>query len=211
MLTGLLLIVAVLSFAGFAYQTVPASTTETITQESTESLVSYSPFTVTNTLTYTTSAVMVVWGGNLPGNSCPPGGCCVPQPGEETFCLPSGQTVNYYFTERHTVSQPYLAQSTATIQYSRTLTSSITESSTSLVPAYSTVGLTDTAFGALSILVIGILALVTGWVALKSRHVQGEKQATMSQFMKSSDTCVNCGADLPPNSTFCNKCGTKQS
>ena len=55
--TLILLAVAILAFAGLAYQTVPTSTTQTVTQSSTEALGSYSLYMVVNVVSYTTSMV----------------------------------------------------------------------------------------------------------------------------------------------------------
>jgi hypothetical protein len=55
MVTGLLLAVAVSAFAGLAYQTVPMSATQTVTQSSTKALESYSVYMVVNVVSYTTS------------------------------------------------------------------------------------------------------------------------------------------------------------
>ena len=208
--TGIVLVVAVLSLAGLAYQTIPMSTTLRVTQESTEAGLSYSPYFVAST---TTSINAETWSyGNDMATYCPYP-YVSPWPNYNNGCYeyPAGYT--YYTFETHTWNVQTSIQTqwyTATVPYSQTATSSITESSTSIVPAYSSVGLTGAAFGTLSILVIGILALVTGWFALKSKPSHRSKQATISQFVKSSNSCVKCGADLPLASKFCNNCGTKQ-
>ena len=222
--TGIVLVVAVLSLAGLAYQTIPMSTTLRVTQESTEAGLSYSPYFVAST---TTSINADTWSyGNDMATYCPYP-YVSPWPNYNNGCYeyPAGYT--YYTFETHTWNVQTSIQTqwyTATVPYSQTATSSITESSTSIVPAYSSVGLTGAAFGTLSILVIGILALVTGWFALKSKISHRPKQATMSQFMKvdtdatrlSTKTaegkrlCIECGNELHPNLKFCDSCGTKQ-
>ena len=55
--TVTLLAVAILAFAGLAYQTVPMGVTQTVTQSSTEALGSYSLYMVVNVVSYTTSTV----------------------------------------------------------------------------------------------------------------------------------------------------------
>ncbi len=63
------------------------------------------------------------------------------------------------------------------------------------------------------ILLITALAIAIGVPVVlmkrKSSH-KLSKQATLSQFVKASTSCTKCGANLPPASEFCNKCGTKQ-
>ena len=71
-----------------------------------------------------------------------------------------------------TIESACEVQETARITYSSTVTSSITQSSTNIVPAYSSLGLTDAAYGVLSVLVIGIFAFVIAWIALKSKPSQ---------------------------------------
>jgi rRNA maturation endonuclease Nob1 len=71
--------------------------------------------------------------------------------------------------------------------------------------------LTDAAFGSLSIVVIGVLAFMTVWIAMKTTIHHKPKQATLSQFMTTSNVhCIGCGTKLAPASKFCNNCGTRQ-
>ena len=67
-----------------------------------------------------------------------------------------------------------------------TMPSAMTTISTTFVPAYSGLGLTGKAFGTLSILVICILAVVTVWIALKSKTSHKPKQAKTSHHGRST-------------------------
>ena len=78
----------------------------------------------------------------------------------------------------NTLQSTYEASSTAVIPYSPTGASLTTQTSTSLVPASTALGLTDGSFTGLAVTVIGILVLFTAWVTLKPRMTYGRKQAT---------------------------------
>jgi hypothetical protein len=161
LVTSLLLVVAVLTFAGVAYQQVPMSTT----QSSIETEASYSPYIVTDTVTYTattiesTSTYESAYPANTPLNNyynCFPGGGPWP-------CVWATETVTTYIYGTATVQSEYQVQYTAAIPYSQT----VTESSTSLVPASDAIGLTDGSFAAVAVLVIGNLAVLTAYLVLK--------------------------------------------
>lgn len=205
MVTGLLLAVAVLVFAGLAYETIPVSTTQTITQESTWTLTSYSPYFVAKTSTYTTTSVTALQQVGIAGGDI---GCAYGEPG-----CSYGPYQYYYYTYYTFVStwqSTYKTTTTSVIPYSQTTSSSMTLSSTSLVPASVALGLTDGTFSTLAIVIIGLLSLLTIWVALKPRLSHRPIQARLSQFVKPTSVCINCGAKLPPASAFCNKCGSAQ-
>lgn len=226
--SGLLLVVAVLAFAGLGYQQVPMSTTKTVGQTSTQVEFSYSPFLGTNTVAYSTitttipSTSLVVgattgcYGPNCYYTAYSTIGYCYSSSGLQwsycgVYCYTPAISgvlyVCYAVKYTSTVDSTYEAQDTATIPYSQTLTSSVTKSSTSLVPASAALGLTDGSFTVLAVVVIGVLALLTAYAALKPRTTHGPTQATPSQFVKAPTSCIKCGAELPPASTFCKSVG----
>jgi ribosomal protein L40E len=57
---------------------------------------------------------------------------------------------------------------------------------------------------------IGALIIAGLFFALRKRTTHRPKQATITQFVKAPSSCIKCGAELPPASDFCNKCGTRQ-
>lgn len=204
-ITGLLVVAAVLAFAGLAYQTVPLSTTQTITRESTDAGDSYSPYLVTNTPTYTTTSVSMTTLTSSGGEA----GCLY----DEYGCTPPYVSVYYSsITLMNTLQSTYEIPTTAVIPYSQTQTTSTTQSSTSLVPASSTLGLTDGSFSGLALVVFGILAVLAAWVIFNPIMDMGQtRQTKLTQFTKSPSTCIKCGAGLLPASAFCDRCGAKQN
>jgi hypothetical protein len=170
MVTGLLLGVAVLAFAGLAYQTVSVSTSSTVTNLVTEGWISYSAYMVIDTSTYTTTTSNLStfryteWVRTTPcdlsgGLGCPPS---------------RTHAVTYYSTSTNTFAlveeSAYQLQQTAAVAETQTVTSSLTTTYSNYEPAYATLGLTGESFGGLAILMIGILTLLTIWIVLKSRR-----------------------------------------
>lgn len=139
---GVLLAVAILAFASIGTQDIPVSATRTLTRESIEALFSKSPYMATNTLTYTTTTLQAYTqvGG---GSYCPPLPPGYPVWGGDD-CVYYYQTVTTYVVVSQTAKSSYLTQSTSTIGYLQTLTSSFEWVSTSIMPAYSSLGLTYT-------------------------------------------------------------------
>ena len=203
-ITALLVVVAVLAFAGLAYQTVPTSTTQTITLESTETRKSYSLYLVANRPTYTTTSVSMITVTSTGGEA----GCLYDQYG----CIPWYVSVYYSsVTFMNTRQSTYETLTTTVIPYSQTVTSSVTQSSTSIVPASAALGLTDGSYSGLALVVFGTLAVLAGWVIFNPIMDMGQpKQATLTQFTSVPTSCIKCDAEIPPASAFCDRCGAKQ-
>ena len=159
--TGLLLVVAILAFAGLAYQQVPMSTTQTLTQQSTTAWIEHSHYAVVKIVTYTTT-------GFLWPSYTAVGLICF-----TAFCVAGTHTLKCDYAACNVVTYAtesmHALQNVATISHSQTATTSITESSTSIVPASAALGLADGSFTALAVIVIGILALLTAYIIMKQR------------------------------------------
>jgi ribosomal protein L40E len=192
--TALVLAVAVFAFAILSVEIVTIGTTQTIT----ETGVSYSPYVETDVETYTsTSQSMFSYlvTSLVPAYECSP------------FCGYYSVAYTYgYVNSTQTFQSSYTGHSVSTITYSQTLT----ESSTSDVPASEELGLSGSTFMGLAIAVIVLLAIVTAWSAFKPVTRNRPKQTTLSRYVKLPASCVKCGVELPPASEYCNKCGTKQ-
>jgi hypothetical protein len=161
MVTGLLLMVAVLAFAGLAYEQVPMSTTKS----STEILESYSPYVANDILTYTTES----WASTPYSTYTWSAYGCYYIGFGPCFSV----VIPQYYNANVTLQSTYETQTTAIIPYSQI----VMESSTSLVPASAALGLTEGSFTALAVVVIGVLALLTAWVTLKPKDTHRPKQA----------------------------------
>ena len=119
LVTGLVLLVLILAFAGLAVQRVPTSTTETYSEEQTQSGYSYSPYMTTETVfsTATSSYLAAVVTSGIP----------------ETFppCPPCGTTTAYYIVYP---TQTILVEKSATIPYINTRTNVTVQELTNMVP-----------------------------------------------------------------------------
>jgi hypothetical protein len=221
---SLFLVVSVLAFAGLAYPTVPVSTTRTIIQNSTMSGNYYASHTAIQSSQYITATSVrttetIVGVGNWEilydqyGN-----------PVTVTY-VPWGPTftITSYTLESFVAFSSYEEQYTVTVPYSYTSANSITERSTNLVPASTLLGLTDGVFSILAVVVIGILAILTAWIALKRRMTSRREQAMLNHFETGSHSnsvpqaesvaeiqaikCSHCNAEVPRERIICPKCG----
>jgi hypothetical protein len=117
LISGIILVVAVVAFGTVSFVTVPVSSTWTATQ--------VEPYMVPNVVTYTSIEL--------------------------------------------TLNQTYATSRLSTVEFEEATTYSFLTSSTSLVPA-SQVLAPNGAFWIFAVLVIGALALVTVWIAVKSKR-----------------------------------------
>lgn len=63
----------------------------------------------------------------------------------------------------------------------------------------------------MAVVIVGALVVAVLFFALRRTRTHRPRQASLSQFVKAPSSCIKCGAELPPASTFCNKCGAKQA
>lgn len=162
LVTGLILVVAILTFGSLAAQRV------NIARTTTEAKVSYSPYMVTNTLTYTTTAATQYTYVKVLGSSCP-SGYPIWFGGE---CVYYYQTVVNYYTYTQAQLSAYLVAKSSTVQYSQTMTL------TNAVPAYVSIGLNDSSFGLLALLTIIILVGAIVFIIGK-----GSRQRKLTEFV----------------------------
>lgn len=205
--SGLLFVVAVLAFAGLGYQQVPVIITQTKAETFIRFQVGARP-TLVESASVTTTTELV---GDYQQSGYNPGNCYGFDCGGDYE-----NDVPVYATEVSTTFFP--VWSSPTVSYSYTATSFVAVSSTSLVPASDALGLSQEVFATLAYVVIGSLALLVVFVfpfrlayaSLKSTPSYSPEQMTTTQFVKAQPSCIKCGAELPPASEFCNKCGAKQ-
>jgi len=76
--------------------------------------------------------------------------------------------------------------------------------------AQSNVGLNYRSLGLASILII-VLGIILTFVVLRRSGARKKGTARITRKGIGTSFCINCELKLPPNSQFCNNCGTKQS
>jgi hypothetical protein len=125
--------------------------------------------------------------------------------------LSEGRTVSF---ELYTVGP----QTSTSVQYSTASAESVLRSTVTLSSVYySTVqstaeGITSSTTLMVIGLVVGILIVITILIIMKR-----QKRPVLAKTEKPSSVgeqkrfCINCGAELPPGSKFCTKCGSTQN
>ena len=195
MVTGLLLVVSVLAFAGLAYQTVPI----VVPYTNTDTFISFQFYTQSSLTevaisTAATTPTQAVPEYDYVCYSYDPYGNCVSQGVEY---LGSGIPAPY------TVTIGEVMWTANTISYAYPATSFVTGSST--------INLTGGSFPVLALIVVGFLTLLTAYLIMRPKIIHRPQQVTVGQPVEANPLSINCGAELPPASDFCNKCGTKQT
>jgi hypothetical protein len=79
---------------------------------------------------------------------------------------------------------------------------------TNTVPPYAYYGLSGASFASVALVVL-VLCGGIGFNSLRTGKKHG--QVKLTQLVSKTPTCVKCGATLPPDSKFCEKCGSVQS
>jgi hypothetical protein len=175
MVTVSILVVAIVALGGLAYPTVPVNTTSTLTQtliqEQTLAEVTYSSYTQTRSYAYESSSYVPTATTAACGVTC--SYLTIQSTGTFTFYEYFENYSTAYSTSTIVYHQVYEANDITGNFYNQTVTSSTTESSTvivtSLVPVYSSLGLTDTVFVGISILVILLLAIMVARTVVTSK------------------------------------------
>ncbi|HKM76122.1 MAG TPA: zinc ribbon domain-containing protein [Candidatus Bathyarchaeia archaeon] len=193
--TGLIVIVTVAVLGSLAYPSVqvPMYSTATLSNTTTN-IISFASSTLvvapyaTSTVT---SATYPNQNGNFPG------------------CDPASMACNYgfvtpyysYYTQTYSQLQTSFYQITATMQSVGTAES--TQTNYQNIPMYASMGLGDSQFLLLSIVVI-ILAAAVILVAMKRLPKSPQTQQTQTKFI-----CEKCGTELTSGDSFCTKCGAQ--
>jgi len=193
--TGIIIIVIIAVIGSLAYPSVQVPTYSTATIANTTTYVLSFASSTLIVAPYATSTVTSVTYSNNNGNF----------PG----CDPASMACNYgfvtpyysYYTQTYSQLQTSFYQATATLQ--SISTAEWTQTSYQNIPMYASMGLGDSQFILLSVVVI-ILAAAVILVAMKRLPKSPQNEQTQTKFI-----CEKCGAELTASDSFCSKCGAE--
>jgi hypothetical protein len=235
--SGLIIAVAVLGLGAFAYPSMPVLIAQTPTLTTTNESTYTNQHIIFSTFSSTTTAVStsiesveceveIISGGRVPGAA----GCLKigwATAGYYTIFIPGCPTEGYNFTTSNYVRYCYqtyntwLYNSTTTLWPVVSTTTSYelpstttfpsyyltTNYHTNTVPPYAYYGLGGVSFAGVALVVL-VLCGVLAFYATRVGKKRG--QVKLTQFVSKKPTCGKCGATLPPDSKFCEKCGSAQ-
>jgi hypothetical protein len=190
-----------MSLFSLAYPSIATTvyTTEPITDTST--IANIHTFVYPDTITTYASTVEITQGWvSIENTACwPPPDICIPPYVETTAMV--FKTRGY--TDTTISTSAVELTSTSSVRYTHESTHAYSQN----VPPYASLGLSDIEFMFVAMLII----MMGGFAIFYSRRgFVRPQQTTLSQFIPAKPSCLECGADLPPASKFCNNCGTKQ-
>ncbi len=197
LLLALVVVIAVASLGSIAYPlvTIPMLRTDTLANTATSNSAYWSTVstTIASWVPYSTST----------GQSISYNLVCDPA---SILCTP---TTTYYITQTLSEYQAHtqISQLTTTTQWVSTEQFESTHTDYGKIPAYATMGMSDSQFLVLASIVIFLVALGVIGTFLKSQGFKKPHQIKSRGHI----FCVDCGAQLPSGSRFCGKCGTEQS
>ena len=190
LLSSVILLIITASLGSLAYPSISVQfySTETIMS----STMNRYPYTIYSTTSYYSTFPQLA---SILNTDCEliSGGFAYPP------CIPPYRTVTIYAT--NTLLSVFATTSTSTMQLA--FTKILTQSSSQNVPPYSHLGLSDSQFLTLALLVLIIATLILAYL----HSIEKTKQP---KFTQATSSCVKCGIELPSASSYCNKCGTKQ-
>jgi hypothetical protein len=205
----LIIAVAVLGLAIFAYPSMPIliAETPTLTTTNQSTYTDQSPYTTFSTISSTTTALATTTQSTYHG-------CESVEPwdwdGGGWVVLGCYSPVT--FTNALYVSTTlWQVASTTTYELTSTTTfPSYYESTmyhTNTVPPYAYYGFSGASFAGVALVVLVLYGAI-GFYSLRTGKRQA--QVKLIHSVSKQPNCVKCGATLPPDSKFCEKCGSAQ-